>query len=385
MQRVKAKAFSHHFYILSIPATIEPKAKQHNTCITMPLGYSSIHRPQSVLRSVSFGVVEPYIETSSLPLSKSTSSGNLVQTAATFPGRNRRLINRSHSTDEAYLCSRLAADILSDTTNTDGISTDRSATPFVSATPILPSSLRAFTSSATQECRDAATTDEMFTSDHEETAAAAAAAAAQENDEDGIFRSAATTTSSSGNELSFIHRLEPTIGEASDEEDQSEEDVDEEEYVYNFDFRRGCEVSQRDDSPSRQGSSPSLLCLKRANPIYDSPAGDSDSETGIATDNDNDQSWPSSEFESPAKRSRKHMTVEQDHHIDEANIEAPAATTTILATPALYYRPEDICTSSTPPNNVGTPTNDDQLMTAQSLEADAVDGYNISAIFASAE
>lgn len=348
----------------------------------MPLGYSNIHRPQPVSRSVSFDVVEPYIETSSLSLGKSISSGNLVQTAATFPGRNRRLISRSHSNDEAYLCSRLAADILSDTTNIDDISVDRSATPFVSATPNISSSLRAF-SSATQECRDGATTDDM---DDDETSAADAA---QENNEDDIFRSAAAAAASpSGNKLSFIHRLEPTIGEASDEEDeQGEEDVGDEEYAYTFNIRRGDEPSQRDDSPSRQGSSPSLLCLKRANPIYDGPAGDSDSETGSATKSDNDQSWPTSEFESPAKRSRKHMMIEEDHHVDETDVEAAAATTTILATPALYYRPEDICSSSVTLGEVSapTPTNDDQLMATQSLEADEVDGYNISAIFASAE
>ena len=345
----------------------------------MPLGYSNIH-PQSVSRSVSFGVVEPYIETSFMSLSKSTSSGNLVQTAATFPGRNRRLISRSHSNDEAYLCRRLAADILSDTTNIDGISVDRSATPFVSATPNVPSSFRAF-SSATQECRDGATTDDM---DDDETFAADAA---QENNEDGIFRSAAAA-SSSGNKLSFIHRLEPTIGEASDEEDeQGEEDVGDEEYAYNFNIRRGDERSQRDDSPSRQErSSPSLLCLKRANPIYDGPAGDSDSETGSATNNDNDESWPTSEFESPAKRSRKHMMIEEDHHVDETDVEAAAATTTILATPALY-KTEDIYSSSISPSEVSAPahSNDEQLMATQSLEADEVDGYNISAIFASAE
>ena len=345
----------------------------------MPLGYSNIHRPQSVSRSVSFGVVEPYIETSFMSLSKSTSSGNLVQTAATFPGRNRRLISRSHSNDEAYLCSRLAADILSDTTNIDGISIDRSATPFVSATPNVPSSLTAF-SSATQECRDGATTDDM---DDDE---AFAADAAEENNEDGIFRSA-VAASSSGNKLSFIHRLEPTIGEASDEEDdQDEEGAGDEEYAYTFNIHRGDEPSQRDDSPSRQGSSPSLLCLKRANPIYDGPAGDSDSETGSATNSDNDESWPTSEFESPAKRSRKHMMIEEDHHVDETDVEAAAATTTILATPALY-KTEDIYSSSISPSEVSAPahSNDEQLMATQSLEADEVDGYNISAIFASAE
>ena len=345
----------------------------------MPLGYSNIHRPQAVSRSVSFGVVEPYIETSSLSLSKSTSSGNLVQTAATFPGRNRRLISRSNSTDEAYLCSRLAADILSDSTNIDGISVDRSATPFVSATPNLPSSFRALSSARpTQECRDGATTDDM---DDDETSASDAV---QENNEDGIFRSAAAA-SFSGNKLSFIHRLEPTIGEASDEEDeQGEDDVGDEEYAYNFNIRRGDEPSQRDDSPSRQeGSSPSLFCLKRANPIYDGPAGDSDSETGSVTNSDNDESWPTSEFESPAKRSRKHMMIEEDHHVDETDAEAKAATTTILATPA-QYRAEDIYSSSEKLGEASAPipTNDNQLMATQSLEAD---GYNISAIFASAE
>lgn len=345
----------------------------------MPLGYSNIHRPQSVSRSVSFGVVEPYIETSSLSLSKSTSSGNLVQTAATFPSRNRRLISRSNSTDEAYLCSRLAADILSDATNIDGISVDRSATPFVSATPNLPSSFRVF-SSATQECRDGATTDDM---DDDETSASDAV---QENNEDGIFRSAAAA-SSSGNKLSFIHRLEPTIGEASDEEDEQgegEEDVGDEEYAYNFNIRRGDESSQRDDSPSRQeGSSPSLLCLKRANPIYDGPVVDSDSETGSVTNSDNDESWPTSEFESPAKRSRKQRMIEEDHHVDETDVEAPAATTTILATSALY-RAEGIHSSSVSLGeaSASTPTDDNQLMATQSLEAG---GYNISAIFASAE
>jgi hypothetical protein len=213
--------------------------------------------------------------------------------------------------------------------------------------------------------------------------------APQENNEDDIFRSAAAAAASpSGNKLSFIHRLEPTIGEASDEEDeQGEEDVGNEEYAYNFNIRRGGEPSQRDDSPSRQGSSPSLLCLKRANPIYDGPVGDSDSETGSATNSDNDQNWPSSEFESPAKRSRKHMMIQEDHRVDDTDVEAPAATTTILVTPALYYRAEDIYSSSTTLSEVSapTPTNDDQLMATQSLEADEVDGYNISAIFASAE
>jgi len=210
----------------------------------MPLGYSNIHRPQAVSRSVSFGVVEPYIETSSMSLGKSPSSGNLVQTAATFPSRNRRLICRSHSTDEAYLCSRLSADILSDTTNTEGSSTGRSATPFA-AMSALPSSLRAF-SSANQECRDGTTTDEMLATSGDDVEQSA-----QENDEDAIFRSSAF-----GSRMAIISRLEPTIGEASDEEDQD----DDEEY-YNFNFRRS-EQSEGDDSHSRQGSSPSS-CVSR--------------------------------------------------------------------------------------------------------------------------
>lgn len=353
----------------------------------MPLGYSNIHRPQAVSRSVSFGVVEPYIETSSLTLGKSPSSSNMVQTAATFPSRNRRLICRSHSTDEAYLCSRLSADILSDTTNTEDSSTDRSATPFATLSALPSSSLGAF-SSANQESRDGATTEMVAISgdnNFEQTA--------QENDEDAVFRSFIFES-----RMAVISRLEPTIGEASDEED--DQDDEEEEY---FKIRQ----SAGGDSHSRQGSSPSLLCLKRANPVYDGPIDDSDSETGSTNNNGNNDSWPCSEFESPAKRSRKNMmaedkpspyTYEHDRVMeatnskggDEASVVETPATTTTLTTPALYFRAEDISSSSTVIDEVIR--NDDQqhqqhhhLMATQSLEADEVEGYNISAIFASAE
>lgn len=261
---------------------------------------------------------------------------------------------------------------MSDTTNTESGSTDRSTTPFVAATqPISTSPLKAF-SSATQECRDGATNDEMIISDDDDETVA------REKDEDAIFRSA---SSSPGNDkLSFIHRLEPTIGEASDEEDQDEGNVDEEEYAYNFNFRRN-ELSESDDS--RQGSPPSHLCLKRANPIYDIPAGDSGSETGTATCTDNEQIWPSSEFESPSKRSRKHVLVEEGHDIDETEDEASEPPAPILTTPALYFRAENIYSSSTTLGEVST--NDDNQRHQLSLEADEVEGHNISSIFASAE
>ena len=354
----------------------------------MPLGYSNIHRPQAVSRSVSFGVVEPYIETSSLSLGKSLSSSNMVQAAATFPSRNRRLICRSHSTDEAYLCSRLSADILSDTTNTEDSSTDRSATPFAIMSALPSSSLGTF-SSANQESRDGATTEMVATSgdnNFEQTA--------RENDEDAVFRSFTFES-----RMAVISRLEPTIGEASDEENDQDDD---EEYYFKYWQSVGV------DSHSRQGSSPSLLCLKRANPVYDGPIDDSDSETGSTSNNGNDDSWPCSEFESPAKRSRKNMmaedepssyTYEHDRVMEATNskgrsaVATPAATTgttTTLTTPALYFRAEDISSSSTVIDEVIR--NDDQqhqqqhhLMATQSLEADEVDGYNISAIFASAE
>lgn len=224
----------------------------------MPLGYNN----RAVSRSVSFGVVEPYIY-----VHQAENTSKSIKSPPTFP---RGKLTRSHSTDDAASRNGI---ILSDSTNrSSSMAFDRSVS---FASDFAVAGLESFAEEGDDDMHDAETTIVHNTSQSHKRETTDGRMQpepiqeATEESESDIFRSSVRS----------ICRYEPPI--VSDcHEDDSDSDIQD------LTHRAHANTSEYDEPPSDTDCM-SLFSLKRANPIFDS----------------DDESW-SREDERASKRSR---------------------------------------------------------------------------------
>eukprot|EP00562_Extubocellulus_spinifer_P005137 CAMPEP_0178513510 /NCGR_PEP_ID=MMETSP0696-20121128/23517_1 /TAXON_ID=265572 /ORGANISM="Extubocellulus spinifer, Strain CCMP396" /LENGTH=301 /DNA_ID=CAMNT_0020143521 /DNA_START=104 /DNA_END=1009 /DNA_ORIENTATION=+ len=252
----------------------------------MPLGY--INRPTSVSRSVSFGVVEPYIDVAHFSSQKLASSSSPGDVKKAFPGRNRR-IKRSFSSDQAAL-EVAAQAILLDSTNRTAAR--RSSSFMFSSEPTLTPFVDPRFSKTTSGEQD------------EEDPA-------QDDVSDSIFRADTPVVRN-------IHRFEHTIGEVSDEDDDGHSDDD------------SCDLS--------------IFSLKRANPIYDS---DDDSEYESPSKRSRHGGFFEEEEASALSYDIRELAETNEREVEGTAVEeavaaaaASSSPAVTAASPLMYYSPE---------------------------------------------
>lgn len=284
----------------------------------MPLGY--INRPTSVSRSVSFGVVEPYIDVAHFNSQKLASSSSPSDLKKAFPGRHRKM-KRSFSSDEAALQVAAQA-ILLDSTNTKSSTPGRRSSSFMfsSEPTLMPFVDEQFSKTSGEQ-------------NEEEPV--------QEDDSDSIFRADTPVVRN-------IHRFEQTIGEVSDEDDDGHSDDD------SFDA--------------------SIFSLKRANPIYES---DDDSEYespskrsrrgGFFDEEGSASSYDSRELAETNEREVDGTAVED---VAAAASSSPAAN---AASPLMYYSPETAWSTTEKENEI--------MAINWSSSCEAEEGYVIPTAF----
>ena len=226
----------------------------------MPLGYYNL----AVSRSVSFGVVEPYIY-----VHQAENTSKSIKSPPTFPGCSNGKLTRSHSTDDA---AHRNGTILSDSTNRSSMTFDRSVS---FASDFAVAGLESFAEEGDDDMHDAETTivhntnqsHERGTTD-ERMQPEPIQEALEESD---IFRASVRS----------IYRYEPPIvSDSACHEDDSDSDIQD------LTHRAHTNTSDDDEATSDMDCI-SLFSLKRANPIYES----------------DDESW-SSQDERASKRSR---------------------------------------------------------------------------------